>query len=575
MSFIEVLVGAALISLIFGGIIAGAQMVLTLLSNTRAQSGALALANERIEYMRALPYDSVGTVAGIPSGAVPQNESLSLNGITYNRRTLVQYVDAAADGLGVADVNGITADYKRIKAEVSWTHKETAHSVILVTNVIPKGIETLAGGGTLVVNVFDAAALPVFGATVRVVNASTSPAIDVSSFTTAEGQVMFPGAPEGGNYQITVSKTGYSTSQTYSASTSNPNPNPPHVAVVEGDVSTVNFAVDRTGQMTVMTVHPPSLYFDKDTFDDASKLTYTASTSVAFGMLTLTNDAGVYRPEGTAQATTTAPANLISWSEAMFDGNTPGATQLLVEVHSVDGGGGSVRVPDTDLPGNSAGFTTSPIDLTSVAPSTYPRLALVARLTSTDASTSPSVNEWGIKYEAANVPVPNISFTAQGLKNIGTDGGGVPVPKYHSTQSTNALGTKTLPDLEWDTYNLMIDGAAEGYDISDVCPRLPLSLSPNEATSTTLVLSPHTSRSLRVFVRSVSGQVLSGTSVRLYRGGYDTTITTSACGNAFFANPPSASDYTLETTAAGFQADTLGSVTIAGTDILEVTLTPL
>jgi len=164
MSFIEVLVAAAVIALVFGGLIAGFQYALILLTQTRSQTGALALANERVEYIRSLPYDSVGTQLGIPSGLIPQNETAVLNGITYNRRTFVQYEDSAADGLGAADSNGITADYKTAKVEVSWVQRGVTRSVILVTSIIPKGIESTAGGGTLIANVFNASAVPIAGA---------------------------------------------------------------------------------------------------------------------------------------------------------------------------------------------------------------------------------------------------------------------------------------------------------------------------------------------------------------------------------------------------------------------------
>ena len=118
MSFIEVIVGAALIALVFGGLIAGFQTALMLLADTRSQTGALALANERIEYMRSLPYDSVGTLSGIPSGAIPQNETAVLNVTSFNRRTLVQYVDSPADGVGASDTNCLTADSKRATFEL-------------------------------------------------------------------------------------------------------------------------------------------------------------------------------------------------------------------------------------------------------------------------------------------------------------------------------------------------------------------------------------------------------------------------------------------------------------------------
>lgn len=571
MSFIEVIVGAALIALVFGGLIAGFQTALMLLADTRSQTGALALANERIEYMRSLPYDSVGTLSGIPSGAIPQNETAVLNGTSFNRRTLVQYVDSPADGFGASDTNGITADYKRAKVEISWSHKGNAKSLALVTNLIPRGMETVAGGGTLIANVFDANALPILSAAVRVVNASTSPSIDVTAYTNALGQVIFPGAPEGGGYQIFASKDGYSSTQTYSASTTNPNPNPPHIAVLEGEVSTMNFAIDKTGTTTILTVEPPSTYTDTDSFADATGIAILSSTTVTGGAVVLSGAPGPYILAGEAIATTTEPSNLIAWNEGRFTTNVPINTSALIYVYTIDGAGVRTLVPDTDIPGNSAGIISSPIDLSLVNPALHPRLALGALLTTTDASTTPEVLDWEIEYEAANVPIPNVAVGVQGTKSIGTDGGGAPVPKYSRTNTTNASGSTTVGGLEWDTYAFTVDSST-GYDIVDACPKVPVSLPPATATTTTLILEPHVPRSLRVYVQSVGGATIEGADVRLTRAGYDTTITSSSCGSSFFSNPPNASDYTLETTASGYTTDTLTSVNVSGNESIVVTL---
>jgi type II secretory pathway pseudopilin PulG len=570
MSFVEVLVAAAVIALVFGGLVAGFQYALILLTQTRAQTGALALANERIEYVRSLPYDSVGTALGIPSGTIPQNETVILNGITYNRRTFIQYEDSPADGLGVADTNGITADYKTAKVQVSWTQRGTSKSVILVTSIIPKGIESTAGGGTLVVNVFNAITAPIAGAAVRILNASATNPVDVTAYTDATGQVMFPGTPAGGGYQIIASKPGYSTAQTYTATTSDPNPNPANVAVVVSGVSTVNFAIDLTAVMAVKTVAPPSLYQASDTFTDASKLAAQSSTTVSGGAVVLTSASSSYAATGTVFATTTAPVGLISWNQARWSKALAANTSILISIYQVSASGTRSLVPDAVLPNNAAGFSSTTIDISGVSAAVYPKLALGATLTTTNASNTPQLLDWLLEYQAANVPIANVAFSLTGAKSIGTNGGGAAIPKYATTTTTNAVGTTTIANLEWDTYTASVNG----YDISDVCPKIPMSVAPSESTTTTLVLSPHTANSLRVYVRSVSGSPLLGAQVRLTRSGYDVTNTTSGCGNAFFSGVSSASDYTLVTKAAGYQDDTLLNATVSGATSLNIPMAP-
>src|SRR5688572_440861 len=120
MSFVEVVVTTAIVTLVFGGLMASFQVSISLIGRSKAEAGALALASERLEYIRSLSYDDVGTVGGIPEGAIPQTASSTLNGVSYDERVLVQYVDAEEDGSGSDDINGILADYKQVKVEYRW-----------------------------------------------------------------------------------------------------------------------------------------------------------------------------------------------------------------------------------------------------------------------------------------------------------------------------------------------------------------------------------------------------------------------------------------------------------------------
>ncbi len=54
-------------------------------------------------------------------------------------------------------------------------------------------------------------------------------------------------------------------------------------------------------------------------------------------------------------------------------------------------------IPDADLAGNSAGFDTSPVDISSVG-SNYARIRLRANLTSSDGLATPSIQDWTASY---------------------------------------------------------------------------------------------------------------------------------------------------------------------------------
>lgn len=253
-SLLDVVFGTAILLIVFIGLYGAFQLTLDLVQSSKSKTGALALTNERMEFIRSLKYDDVGTVGGIPQGILEETETKTLNGIGYTRRTFVQYFDDPGDGIGVADTNGITTDYKIVKVDTQWQFRGNTRSFSLVTNVVPKGIETTSGGGTLRVTVFNSIGSPVPSAQVNLINNALTPAVSLSTFTNTSGVVEFPGAPSSSNsYEVVVSKTNYSSAKTYSVSGANPNPNPGHLTVANGQTTSSSFAIDVLGLATINT----------------------------------------------------------------------------------------------------------------------------------------------------------------------------------------------------------------------------------------------------------------------------------------------------------------------------------
>src|ERR1700691_1055084 len=89
-TLLDTVVGVALMLIVFVGIASAFELSIQVVTNNKARAGAIALADQRMEYIRSLAYASVGTVGGIPSGAIPQTETLVFNGITYTRRTYIE-----------------------------------------------------------------------------------------------------------------------------------------------------------------------------------------------------------------------------------------------------------------------------------------------------------------------------------------------------------------------------------------------------------------------------------------------------------------------------------------------------
>ncbi len=168
---------------------------------------ATALANEKMEQIRNLPYDSVGTVGGVPSGSLVQSQQVIRNGSEYTVATDIRYVDDPYDGTASgnpADV--LNTDYKQARVEVSWQSNVSARPVLLITQITPKGVEGGSSLGTLVFQALNAAGAGVAGATVHLSNSQVTPSVDFTTTTNNDGKVTIPGlVPASGTYQLTVS----------------------------------------------------------------------------------------------------------------------------------------------------------------------------------------------------------------------------------------------------------------------------------------------------------------------------------------------------------------------------------
>lgn len=529
MTLIDVIVGTAIMLTVFLSIFGAFKLSIDLVYSTKAKAGAVALVADRLEYIRGLPYDSVGTAGGIPAGGLPQVATSSLNGLTYTLTTLVQYVDDPSDGTGDADSNAITADYKTVKVEANWVVRSSPRSTFAVTTITPVGLETLASGGTLRVNAIDALAAPVAGATVRIVNASTTPAIDVSVETNDAGTASFPGAPTAGGYQVTVTKSGYSTAQTYGSTVENPNPSPGHVAVADHLTSTVSLAIDRMGILRTATFSP-------------------AGSATTTGTLVI---------DGSALSDPVSPQYLVSWDTLTF---TP--SEARIRLFSLSDGA-YVEIPDAALPGNGAGFMVGPVSLAGLSSGVYGSLKVGGTIESAASSTVP----WALSYIAGPTPLPTVALSIHGAKIIGTTAASSPIYKYSGSVTTDSTGLWLIDPIEWDTYTLVPTGS---YDVIERCPDSPV-VAPGVDTPLALTLVPHTTHSVKVYVAG-SGAALAGASVELGRSGATTTATTSACGQAFFGSLVSG-DYTVMASKSGFQPTTQ-SMTVSGTAEITLPLTP-
>ena len=548
----DVIIGTALMLVIFSALIGLLRSSIRVTGEAKSSSIATALAESQMEYVRSLSYDNVGTVAGIPTGAIPQYATSTQNGQTFVTRTFISYTDDPSDGLDSSDANGVTTDYKTIKVSVSYIVSGQTRLINLVSTYSPPGLETTTGGGTLKIAVVTASGAALPGASVHIFNSSTTPSINVTTFSDSDGIVYLGGAPTSTEYQIAVSKAGYSSAQTYPRDATNQNPTPGYLTVVKDQTTTGTFAIDLLASLAISTYSPIATTTWTDTFNTGTQIASFTDTALSSGNIALSNTSG-YVPSGSVRGVPIAPAYLYSWSSASANMDVPAGT--TAQFHVIDSGG--TPLPDTVLPGNASGFTSA-VDLANVSTTTYPQLGLSADLTTSSTSTTPLLQDWSITYRRGPVPLPNVAYTLTGSKAIGTTGAGVPILKTTVSASTDATGNKTH-SLEWDSYALTLSG----YDVVDACNAPPYILSPGLSLSTSLILSTSTTNMALVSVRDDSGIAVPDASVTVSRSGFSQTVQTSGCGAAYFGGLTSGT-YDISVTKSGYTTFSATAIPISG-----------
>ncbi len=271
---IEVIVSIAIVISLLITIYNFVTQALKITQENKLRMSATIIANQKMERIRNLPYNSVGTISGIPTGVIADNEVVNDARGYFQINTLVQYVDDPFDGtLGGSPNDLLPTDYKSARVRVRWTGFFGLREVSVFTIIAPRGIETSPGGGTLVINVLNAGGQPVSLADVNVKNNLVTPAINVDLQTATSGIVILPGAPasvEG--YEITVSKAGYSTSSTTARTASNTNPTLVNASVYEAQKTETFFFIDRLSTLRLHAIRqamPSNYRINTDSGNDA------------------------------------------------------------------------------------------------------------------------------------------------------------------------------------------------------------------------------------------------------------------------------------------------------------------
>jgi hypothetical protein len=228
-TLIEVLIGAALCLLVFLGIFGCYQLGLKVLGQSKARIIASAIATEKIEKLRSLPYYQIGTyecgeefpecdpeieeqiIPGYPQGLIKKSEHFTRNNMEFLIDSVIEYGINCSDGVGKDECPN---DYKKIKIQVSWFGR-FGGSVVLDSLVSPtmSAQECQEKGGFLVLSVYDAygeniVAFP----EITIENTETS---EIKTAVPEDGKHCFVLDPGSALYKILITKAGYTQEQTY------------------------------------------------------------------------------------------------------------------------------------------------------------------------------------------------------------------------------------------------------------------------------------------------------------------------------------------------------------------------
>jgi prepilin-type N-terminal cleavage/methylation domain-containing protein len=258
-TLIETLVGVAVFIVVATAVYQAYASLFIFLSLNQYKILALNLANEQLEIARNLSYADVGIVSGIPSGLLLNTQTLVRGGVSFTVTKTVRYVDLPFDGtIGGTPPDTAPLDNKMVEIQIDCPTCKDFIPITLTTRVAPKNLETASSDGALLIKVFDANGQPVSNADVHIVNTLANPDIIINDTTDNNGILQLVGVPAGVNaYNITVSKSGYSTARTYPPNAlGNPNPTQPDATVLVQQVTQVSLAIDKISALSFSSVSP-------------------------------------------------------------------------------------------------------------------------------------------------------------------------------------------------------------------------------------------------------------------------------------------------------------------------------
>lgn len=565
-TLVDVLVGIALVLIIFLGVYGAFRLGMEVINKSKNKVTAISIANQHIEMVRNLSYGEVGTEGGFPDGSLEPSTTTTMNNLEYTIETRVDYVVDPLDGIADPE-DSCPNDYKIVEVRVSWLGQFPGE-VSLVTDIAPKNLAEECGdaGGILSVSVFDAYGIMVPFPLIEVKNPDTDET--VKSATPDSGQHYFSLATS--TYKVVISKSGCSTERTYSTDEI-ATPKKPNPIVIEGKLTEISFSIDETSTFSIDTLSSWGVDSFSDSFNDLTKISEHSDIVVSNEEVKLATDTQGYLVAGNLISTSTNAENLIEWNELSWTDVESPVTDVKYQL-SYASGTDWYLIPDVDFPSNSTGFDDSPVDLSNLSTSTYSQIGVKGNLSTSDTSTSPVIKDWQISWIVGEAtPIPNVSFSLQGNKKIGTDADEEAVYKYSQGHTSNGGGHVNITDMEWDLYTFSIDPAS-GLDLIEIIPSpQPISLLPDGVTqSISMCLEAENSLLLTIKDLDTLEPVFAATTTLYNIGlGYNVFQYTDENGQTYFI-PLEVETYDLDVEAPSY-SPTSTTIIVSG-DVIKTVL---
>ncbi len=312
-TLIEIMVGVALFSIVSLGIYGVYANILNSIVKNQWRTIAVSVLQNELETIRGMKFEDVGIIGGFPAGKIPATSTVFQAGIPFLLSVTVRSVDDPFDGYATSTPPDTSpADYKIVeltatcRIDVCFNFNPTTVTTTIAPNT---GLETANNNGSIFINVFDAYGQPVANANITVTNNAVTPHILVNDTTNNNGFLALLDFPTSTmSYNIKVSKTGYSSDQTYPlGGVANPNPLKIDATVAKQQITSASFAIDKTSTANLKTRNR--------TCDAVANSAYSVSGSKLIGT---SPDVLKYTGSGTTDGAGNATLSNLEWDIYSF-----------------------------------------------------------------------------------------------------------------------------------------------------------------------------------------------------------------------------------------------------------------